>query len=394
MKILLVTNKPIYPKFDGGCVAMDNFLQCLQKEKVEIKHLTLSTEKHPFVIDNYPTHLQKEIQPESIKIATEVNPLNAFINLFKRGSYNVNRFHSEEMLQLISRKLSDESFDAIILESLYSTTYLKEIKKSFKGKIYVRIHNIESDLWDKYARDEKNFIKRIYIQKLAKDIRKYEINTLNEADGIMAISLDDKNSLKELGITTNAITIPVAISLNQVTVNDYNQNNLFHVGAMNWQPNIEAVERLVKLFPPILHKHPATHLHIAGANCPSSIFSKNTKNIHNEGFVDDITVFAKQTGILVTPIISGSGVRIKILEMMALGIPVITTSLGALGINYKGSNCIRIAETDQEIILATLELIENKQSREEIGKNAIDYIQKNHSIEKISKKLIEYIQPK
>ena len=92
-----------------------------------------------------------------------------------------------------------------------------------------------------------------------------------------------------------------------------------------------------------------------------------------------------------TPIQSGSGIRIKILEAMAIGIPVITTSIGAQGIDYHSSQCMMIADTDKEFVEGAIRLITDQGLREKIGSNAIDYIRKNHTINDISIKLLEIL---
>ena len=391
MRVLYITPKAIYPKIDGGCVAMDNFLQLLLKEKVDVKHLTLSTEKHNFNIGLYPASIQQKTAPEAVDISTEVTPIKGLINLFKKGSYNVNRFHSLEMVELITKTLKSSQFDTVILDSLFSTSYLAAIRNAFNGRVILRMHNIESDLWDAYAKNEKSFLKRIYLNKLAKNIRKYEFDTVNLVDGILAISDYDLEVLDNANVSVPRITIPFTVSVNEGFQSECNNVNLFHLGAMNWNPNIEAVNRLVKLFPRIVESNPDLELHIAGSNFPQKYLAQEASNIFADGFVENPYQFAIDQGILVSPIISGSGVRIKILEMMSIGIPIITTSIGAQGINYSEDNCLLIANTDEEIIATTAELIQNPNRQKELSKAAIHYITNNHKTEIISAKLVQFV---
>lgn len=391
MRILHITSKPIFPKIDGGCVAMDNLLQCLLSENIKIKHLTLSTEKHPFKLSNYPEEIANKINPESVDIKTEVTIKGALLHLFKKGSYNVDRFHSSRLEDKIIEELRANDYDTILLESLYTTSYINEIKKYFKGNIFLRIHNIESDLWDSFHTHEKSFLKKIYLGKLAKDLRKYEFDSFSKVNGILAISDDDKACVLASSNNSNCTTIPVTIKQTDLN-NPQSGLNLFHLGSMNWIPNIESVERLIRLFPEIRRQHPETQLRLAGGNFPKSIKANSDDGVFIDGFVPDPKRFALESGILVAPIISGSGVRIKILEMMSIGVPVVTTTLGAKGINIGDSNCLAIADSDDEIINKTSELIENRILRQEIGKNAIAYIKENHSIEKITNKLFEFIK--
>jgi len=393
VKVLLISSKPIYPKNDGGCVAMDNFLKSLLAADFEVRHLAIGTEKHPYKKVNYPVDLQNKISINGQNISTRVNIFSALKSLFKTGSYNVNRFHSNDVFNKIEKEIKETNFDTIIFESLFSTIYLNEIREIFSGKIITRIHNIEANIWKDYWRNENYFFKKLFLKKLYRDLEKYEIETFKKIDGIIAISDDDKDCIQALNIDTNVITIPVAISDIQ-NHNNYSNTSIFHLGAMDWQPNIEAVERLVKIHEEAILKQNSFDLYIAGKNASSFKISSSSKDIRNLGFIENLSDFTKSAGILVSPIISGSGVRIKILEMMAKGIPVITTKTGAKGINHCDNECLIIATDNNDFINKIKIVRESSELRRKLGENAIKYIRQHHNIEKITKSLREFIQNK
>ena len=389
MKILYITHKPIYPKIDGGCVAMDNFLRTLIAANHTIKHLTVSTEKHPFEESEYPRELHGEIHPEAIEINTRITPIKTFFALFSKKSYNVRRFHSSAMEQRITAIIQEQSIDCVILESLFTTVYLDQIRSSFNGKVYLRTHNVEFKIWENLAGNSTNFLKKKYYTKLAKDLKRYEESTLNTVDGIISISTEDTTFFRAFGVTTPITTISLGFSLEDASENDYRGTNFFHLGALNWKPNREAVDCLVDLFPRINAVLPSAQLHIVGQG--SKALKVTTPNVHLDGFVDDVNAHSTSIGILVTPITSGSGIRVKILEMMAIGIPVITTTIGAQGIDYTTSNCLVIANTDEEIIAACHQLATSETLRKEIGSNGKAYIHQHHSLKTNIQLLNEFI---
>ena len=94
MRCLYITSKPIYPIIDGGCFAMDSFLKTLQHARFEVDHFAIATQKHQFNKKAYPEALRSE----SVEIDTRIKPLQALKFLLKKGSYNVERFHSENVL--------------------------------------------------------------------------------------------------------------------------------------------------------------------------------------------------------------------------------------------------------------------------------------------------------
>ncbi len=390
MKILYITHKPIYPKVDGGCVAMDNFLRMLTASDHSVKHITASTAKHPFEIANYPVELRELISPEAVEVDTRIKTFQAFLALFSKKSYNVRRFESKEMEKRITALLKEESYDCVILESLFTSVFLDDISGVFKGKVYLRTHNVEFLIWKNLAANCRQFFKKLYLTKLSKDLERYERRILNAVDGIISISSDDTSTFKSLGVKTPITTISLGFSLEETHTNNYAGTNFFHLGALNWEPNREAVERLVALFPKISAVLPDAQLHIIGEG--SEKLTVNGKNIHLDGFVPDLASHCQSIGILVTPITSGSGIRIKILEMMALGIPVITTTIGAQGIDFRATNCLLIANTNTEIIAACKQLSTSEELRRTIGTNARAYINEHHQFETNRKQLNEFIE--
>lgn len=389
MKILYVSHKPIYPKIDGGCVAMANFLNLLLANKHKVKHLTIETNKHPFKLSNYPEEVALKTKPEAVKIDTDITITKAFLYLFKNGSYNVQRFYSVAMASKIKEVLKSSSFDIVILESLFSTPYLSEIKQNFQGNIFLRSHNVEFKIWEDIKNSTNNWFKKRYINKLFKDIKEYEVDVLSKVDGILTISNEDNECFKRL--TSNPITtISLSLNVNENLENDYTASNFFHLGGIDWKPNKEAVERLIKLFTSIKKKLPKAELHIIGKGT-EELEVNSDSSIVLEGFVDEFENHCISKGILVTPIVSGSGIRIKILEMMALGVPVITTSKGAQGIDQ---NYLTIANSDNEIITACIQLSSNKNLRIEMGLKAKSYISQYHSISNCSEKLNTFLGEK
>ena len=145
MHILHLTNKPVFPAVDGGCKAMQRMLECFKENAYSVKHLCISTEKHPFNTAAYP---DQSIDPETVFISTKMDPLKAAINLLKGRSYHLARFESSELKSKLIQILQKEQFDLIFLESIYSTTALEVIRNYSMAKIVIRTHNVEFKLWE------------------------------------------------------------------------------------------------------------------------------------------------------------------------------------------------------------------------------------------------------
>lgn len=386
MTILYVTNKPAYPIVDGGCYAIANFLKTLNNGNINVLHYALSTHKHPFDKNAYPYWVKKE-NLFAGKVDTELKIHKAIPYLFNAKSYNIDRFYNPIIEGDLIQVIQNNQIDSIILDSLFTTVYLDALRAHYSGKIFVRTHNVESDIWLDLAQKASG-PKRFYLKRLQKDLFNYEVQTLQAVDGILALSQEDIDRFINFGIHTPSTLLNVSIET-QEKVNP--GNNFYFLGAMNWQPNIEAAKYLLRIFPKIRQRATDAMLFIGGKHSKDVLKSDIENGIQVEGFIDDLSAFYERSGILISPILSGSGIRIKILEAMAAGIAVISTTKGASGIDFKSSKVIRVADNEEEFIQVALELHSNEQLRIELGQAAKAYIRSEHNAENIIKRLIEFI---
>lgn len=390
MRILYLTNKPIFPIVDGGCKAMHQFLKCLIQCDYTIEHICLSTHKHSFDLENYPKSILDKIPTSNFDIDTKIKVIPALKSLKNRKSYVVSRFNSGEFHVKLDTLLSIGDFTHIILESLFLAPYIETIRKSSKAKIILRTHNVEHKIWNQLALNSSNPFKRIYFKRLSEDLKKYEIDCLKKVDFIAAITEEDLSVFEELGITTPKTVIPIAIDLSEDHV-DYSVSNLFFIGSMNWKPNIEAVNWLVnEILPAVKIVYPKIELHLAGSYMENQFPTDGLKGIFNHGFVSDSHEFMQNNGLLISPIKSGSGVRVKLLEAMALGVPVVTTKIGATGIQK--NNSVYLAETTTAFVTQIIELIKYQEKRMALGEKARKFIEDNNSVKSISNYLNDRIR--
>ena len=122
MKVLFISHKPPYPIVDGGCHAMDRMLRdfLFTYPEASITYLSLATEKHPFDKNSIPSDLVGSIDFMSTQISTRINAIAALIHLFNKQSYNISRFFSSDFNDIIIKTLKSESFDIVLLESLFN----------------------------------------------------------------------------------------------------------------------------------------------------------------------------------------------------------------------------------------------------------------------------------
>jgi glycosyltransferase involved in cell wall biosynthesis len=393
MKVLHLTNKPIFPLLDGGCIAMHELLKNLLQLGFEVKNLTIETSKHPFDPEQYPDALRQIVSPESIFVDTQIKAKAAFLSLFGNTSYNISRFYNIEYENKIIETLETANFQVIVLESAYLLPYLPAIRKNFNGKVILRAHNVEYKIWERLAASEVGIAKKLFLRKLAKDLKIFEITTLKKVDGIACISEDDLLHFRSLGIFTPLSSIPVSMDFDTENLQTIQRNKFCFLGSMNWKPNIEAVDLLLnKIFPKILENIPDAELHLAGSFMSDKLLNLKQKNVFIHGKVTDVKVFLSDNGILLVPLKSGSGIRIKILEALALGIPVVSSKVGFEGIPIKNEIHGMIANRTKDFVEASVLLATNSEIAHNMGKKGQILAIETFNIHNISKKLLAFIQ--
>ncbi|MCE3294721.1 MAG: hypothetical protein K0R65_435 [Crocinitomicaceae bacterium] len=392
MNVLHVTNKPIFPILDGGQLAMHRLLMNLLHQGFAVKNLSVETHKHPFDINAFPEKLQDIIAPEAQYIDTKVKAWDVVKSLFSSESYNIKRFIDKDFETRIKELLQENSFELVILESAFLLSYVHIIRQYSDAKIVLRAHNVEYRIWRQAARHEKSVFKRIYFKKLAKNLKKFELTHLNMVDGIFCISEQDKEFFRRRTIRVPMTVIPVYMETRDEYPVDYGNNDFFFIGSMSWKPNVEAVRWIVNSIAPRLYKIlPDVKIHIAGSAMPKAMMEKKVKNVVFHGKVPNMLDFMSKHGTLIVPLKSGSGVRIKILEAMSIGVPVISTEKGKEGINLVPKKHFLTANITEEFLLQMKFIDTNTDIKQTVGQEGKEFIRQEYSIDIVSQKISDFI---
>ena len=381
MNILYITNKPIYPIVDGGCFAMDSFLRSLLCF-ASVKNISVTTHKHPFDLNQFPKEIATKINPTGYSLNTKTNLLSFLKAVITNSSYNASRFYNQAFLTVIKQEIQHNSYDYLILESSYLLVYIDELKNTFKGKIILRAPNVEYKIWEDYTRFSSSILKRNMYRYLTSKLKTFEINAIAKVDQVFAITENDKMQFQTDGIQVPITVIPFGIEQSSAVIPEIKANKIFFLGAYNWKPNLDAALFLIhEILPELIVRNPSIELHLAGTYTPKIFNSYASKHIIIHGKVASSSDFLLNHGILVAPIFSGSGVRVKIVEALSLGLPVIASTIAMQGID---SESVLIADTKNEFIQKICQLIDNIDSQKKLQQKAIDTIQQKFTMEPIA----------
>lgn len=374
---------------------MNNISSGLLQQGVQLKILAINTFKHPINIDALPEGYRRKTAIETVFVDTRIKILDAAFNLFSNDSYNVRRFYSKAFEEKITDALHREEYDIIHLESLFVTPYLDTIRKNTGAAIIYRAHNIEFEIWKEMACSEKKILKKKYLNFLSERIKNYELGMMNRFDGIAVISGEDAKEFRKLGCSIPMENIPLGINFSEYLSPELfprgYETNLFFLGSMDWLPNREGVEWFLENVWKILReKNPGLKFFIAGKGMPGSFSGSGMPGTEIIGEVADARQFMLSNGIMVVPLLSGSGIRVKIIEAMALGKVVVASSIAAKGIGCEHKKNILIADSPEEFADLISQAVIQSEWRKNISENARKFVRENFDNEIITKQLISF----
>ena len=394
MKILLLCNKPPYPASEGGPMAMNSIITGLLEAGHQVKVLAVNSPKYNVKESDIPKDYKQKTGIELIDVDLRVRPWKALINLFTRKSYHVERFISKDFKARLAELLEKEQFDVVQLEMLYMAPYAETIRQHSKAMIVLRAHNVEHKIWERIAKDTKFFVKRWYISYLAKTLKEYELNALETVDGIAAITRKDAAYFRKY-CSKPIIDIPYGVYPEEFTpkYEIEGKPKFYHIGSMNWMPNEEGIRWFIEeVLPKTVEKVPNFVYHLAGRNMPEWLTTLNNPSVDVIGEVPDAKEFVANHDVAIVPLLAGSGIRIKIIESMAMGKTIITTRVGAEGILYDEEVNLIIAENKAKMVEAIRSINENPQTAVEIGKAARKLVEETYDNRKIIARLLMFYE--
>jgi len=392
VRILQLCIRVPYPPVDGGSIAMYHLQRALHENGATLKVLSFNTIKQMADIEKLDREYREMTRIEGIYLDNRIKPFAALFNIFTGESYHIIRFIRRDFEEALVRILNEEKFDIIQLESLYMIPYMEAIRKHSDAKVVLRTHNIEHQIWQRLANTCKNPLRKWYLNLLAERLRHYEQWALNRVDGIAAMTKEDEALLKELGADVPVFIAPVGVNVNEYPVCQTPDSKVvFHIGAMDWMPNQEGVHWfLTEVWPKVLTKVPDARLKLAGKKMPEYLKNYASASVEVHDFIPDGKLFMKTGGIMIVPLFSGSGMRVKIVEGMAMGKAIVTTSIGAEGIGGSAGKEYRIADTVDAFTSEVISLLQDTGKQQEIGRNARAYAEKVFDNNAIGKSVIRF----
>ncbi len=389
INILLLLNRVPYPLNDGGAIGAYNFIKGYSEAGCRLHVLFMNTTRHYVPEETVLKEFGKYATTKCVKVDNRITLQGAFLNLFKRHSYIAERFISAAYEKQLIQTLSEQKFDVVHMDGIYPCLYIPLVRVHSNAKIVLRAHNVEHVIWKRIATETKNFLKKFYLPLQADRLSKFETSAFKQCDLIMAISKDDEQIINSLAPGIRTVIVPAGMDIAEKLPLQYLQHDLFFIGSLDWMPNLQGLDWFFEnIWNTVRTRFPDMKLFIAGKKMPQHIYERKSEQVIPVGEVPDSKHFILEHGIMLVPLISGSGIRIKIVEAMALGKVIIATNIAAEGLGLTDGENILIANTPEEFV-TQIEKCNNDAFRNRLAANAHRFALENFQNKRIFQNLLK-----
>ena len=394
--ILWIKADPLHPVDVGGRIRTYNMMKELSKRH-NIIYLALFPEKHDptakALANEYSTE-QCWIDYSDPKFSKARYGIDLLGNLFfSKLPYVIYKYELTELTDAIIRLTKQYNFDLIISDFLSLSTNLLKASEQYPEINDIRKilfqHNVENMIWRRHYENEKNTLIKAYFKSQWKRMERFEDTTSKFFDGTVTVSPDDSAFFKdEMGINNILGHVNTGVDIGFFTPESRQAqpNSLVFLGAMDWMPNIEGICRFVnESYSRIKQEIPDVTLTIVGRRPVQKVMqlAEQDSSIKVTGTVDDVRPYLQCAQVAIVPLNVGGGTRLKIYEMMASKIPVISTSIGAEGLPVTNGENICIADGAGNFATKTVELLNNTSKSQQLTDSAYKFVDEHFSWAKV-----------
>ena len=284
--------------------------------------------------------------------------LRLLVNLLSPLPYIVTSHYSKAYRDVLLESLARLRPDLIICEWTPYAIFVKELSSIRK---LMSAHNVEADIWQRYYETETNWLKRWYIGEQWRKVRRFEIEALRWVDGALAVSEQDRARLAASSPALRTAVVPNGVDAGyfRPAPQPAGRQQLVFTGSMDWRPNQDAARYFATQILPLLRrKNPGIECTFVGRDPPADIRAlADVAGMRITGTVDDVRPYVERAAVYVVPLRIGGGSRLKILEAMAMGRAVVSTTVGAEGLDVVHDRHVLLADDPREFAQSVLQLL-------------------------------------
>jgi glycosyltransferase involved in cell wall biosynthesis len=384
MKILIVSHFIPYPPHGGS--PQRNFNLFREAAKENSIHFLTFTQRQLIPDEEKLRQASEQMRQfcdyvKVIKISSDYSRLRwyllLFLNLLSFKPYSAWRFRSTQMKIEIESRVRSEKYDLIHVDTIALAEY---VRYAGQTPSILNHHNIESTLLLRRASNEKNPLVKFYLLFQGKKLRRFESKWIRKFTLNVTVSELDKQELMALSPGIRAEVVPNGTDIDYFKPStvlhisrDKPSCSLIYTGGMTWYPNRDAMTYFCRqILPLIKNQIPEIELAVIGRNPPRELveMADGDGSIKLLGYVEDVRPHINRAAVYVVPIRVGGGTRLKILDAMACGKAIVSTSIGCEGLDVSPGINILVGDTPEDFAASVVSLLRNSEMRRDLERNA------------------------
>ncbi|WP_144660686.1 glycosyltransferase family 4 protein [Bacillus tropicus] len=409
-KILFITNRLPFPKVDGRKNILMQYIENIKHNYSNSKILNASFVDEKEYLKNIPVEIDRLIELEKPGFLSKLYNVLLYSLILRKWPLQVSLYYSKKNHEYIKKIVEKEAPDTIIYDMVRTAEYV------VPGKDTQLIMNYDDMLSLRYKRQlahlkyspsilggmskkvpkimrrlvEWTVLKKFILNFESKLLFKYETNIAARYDGIVFTSPKEAEKFALLTNHPNCIGIPMHFEVEEGEIKQpFTSNRLVFVGKMDIPHNISAVLFFCEsIWPKIKEKYPDVEFHIIGKNPTREVQALQDQylGVKVVGEVEDVKKELLDAAIFVAPLIFGTGIKTKIIEALSMEIPVVTTSIGAEGIEYRNEYHMFVGDDPELQVNYISRLLDNHKLRKEIGSQGKKMVSEGYSTDMMSQK--------
>ena len=386
-RLLFISPRFLFPADSGGKIRTSQILRGMKGGEFEI---TLLSPEPLETIERYEDDLYQVADhfigwPGSNR--HKFFSLTRLRHLLSSLPVSVATEISTQPLQLVAAELAKKP-DVVVFDFVHSAIYAPS---HINTPSVMFTHNVEAEIFRRHAAITNNPLTKLIWRDQLRKMENFERRVLSHFSTVIAVSQRDAEYFQtEIGIP-NVKVIPTGTDINFFSYSPpRNSNTLIFTGSMDWVANIDAIQFFMeKIWPTIIKQSPDAKMNVVGRSPPLSLIKNANARVSNwnfTGYVDDVRPYVWSSSVYVIPLRVGGGTRIKVFEAMAMGIPVVSTSIGVEGLGLKAGTHYLNADNAADFSAAVIKLLHDKDLHQTLSRNAREYVEKNFSSELVAKR--------
>jgi len=392
MKILILDEEFPFPLNSGGRIRGFNLASRLARTN-EVSYFAYGKNDSP----GYRAFKEAGLRPIAVdhSLRRKSGPvfyIKLLANLFSDLPYVVTSHYSHDFAVRLKQEIKANKPDLLYCAWSPYASFFQEIGSVKK---VIGTHNIEATIWKRYYENESNPLKKWYIGGQYRKMLRFEKSVFGRADGVTAVSCEEADQIRQMGDTRvelvdNGVD-PEFFAPGEITEKS---NRLVFTGSMDWRPNQDAVFYFAhEIMPALRDTRPDLKAVFVGRNPPPHVKAlAETPGIEITGTVDDVRSYISEAAVYIVPLRIGGGSRLKILEALAMKKAVVSTAVGAEGLEVTDNEQLLVARDTEEFVQKTVRLLDDHDLRERLGSNGRALVERRYGWDSLAEKLNGFLK--